>query len=284
MKEIALKEKDIEKLKKYPLERIMSTESVIYYYKNNQKEKSVLLKKLFRTEQESVERKEKTISDMQNSELSTYKELVIPKEIVLVQGIKSGFTIEEVTDSINLHFILKDQTVPTIKKIHILQKIGDLLKRTQSQEQSFFFGDLQDYNFLVDKEDNIYAVDLDSAATEENVPLETKYIAIDRKTHKVEKYKVTKETKAYPSKDVENFCYNTMVLNFLADTATHRLSYGDYYNYIEYLEEIGYPKEMMDIYRNHYIDKQNKMVVDMLEDLPKDLEEGNYKVYQNKRL
>ena len=280
MQEIALKESDISKLKKYPLDGIWSTESEILYYKKDKEwNKSTLIKKLFITEEKKVQRKIDTITAIHDSELSEYKELVLPEDIIVVGGVNSGFTIQEVIDSTNLALILKNRKIHDSVKIKILKKIGELLHRVHHQSQEFYFGDLQEFNLLVDKEGEIYVVDLDSSAVNRKTPLETKYIILDKKTHDVNKYKVNKASRSYPNKDSDIFCYNTMVLNYLAGRQITNLSYNEYYDYIEYLKKIGIPKGMIDIYINHYTDKDNESVSDYLDKIPS-VPRADYKVFQ----
>ena len=280
MQEISLTENYINRLKKYPLDGIFSTESVILYYKKDKDwNNSILIKKLYFTEEKKVQRKIDTITAIHDSELSQYKELVLPEKIIKIGGIKSGFTIPEVTNSINLSLILKDRKIHDNTKVELLKKIGELLKRVEHQKQEFYFGDLQEFNFLIDKLGNIYVVDLDSSAVTRKLPLETKYIIIDKKTHNVNKYKVNKATRSYPSKNTDIFCYNTMVLNYLAGRRITGLDYDEYYDYIEYLEDIGIPKQMIDIYINHYTDKDNEIVSDYLDEIPS-VPRADYKVYQ----
>ena len=269
MQEIALKESDISKLKKYPLDGIWSTESEILYYKKDKNwNKSILIKKLFFTEEKKVQRKIDTIKTIQNSELSEYKELVLPEDIIVVGGINSGFTIPEVTDSDNLALILKNKRIHDRDKLKILKKIGRLIHRVEEQSQEFYFGDVQEFNFLVDKDGNIYVIDLDSSAVNRKTPLETKYIIIDKKTHSVNKYKVNKAGRSYPSKNIDIFCYNTMILNYLAGRSVTNFTDNEYYEYIEYLKKIGIPKSMVDIYLNNYTDKDNELVFDYLDEIP----------------
>lgn len=280
MQEIALKESDISKLKKYPLDGIWSTESEILYYKRDKDwNTSTLIKKLYITENKKVQRKIDTITAIQDSELTEYKELVLPEDIIVVGGINSGFTIGEVIDSTNLALILKNKKIHDSVKIKILKKVGELLHKIQHQSQEFYFGDLQEFNLLVDKNGNIYVVDLDSSAVNRKTPLETKYIILDKKTHSVNKYKVNKAGRSYPSKNIDIFCYNTMVLNYLAGRQITNLSYNEYYEYIEYLKKIGIPKAMIDIYINHYTAKDNESVSDYLDKIPS-IPRADYKVYQ----
>lgn len=280
MQEIALKESDISKLKRYPLDGIWSTESEILYYKKDKDwNKSILIKKLFFTEEKKVQRKIDTIKTIQNSELSEYKELVLPEDIIVVGGINSGFTIPEVTNSDNLALILKNKRIHDRDKLKILKKIGRLIHRVEEQSQEFYFGDVQEFNFLVDKDGNIYVIDLDSSAVNRKTPLETKYIIIDKKTHSVNKYKVNKAGRSYPSKNIDIFCYNTMILNYLAGRSVTNFTDNEYYEYIEYLKKIGIPNSMIEIYLNHYTDKENELVFDYLDEIPS-VPRADYKVYQ----
>lgn len=280
MKEIALKESDISKLKKYPLDNIWSTESEILYYKKDKDwNKSTLIKKLFITEEKKVQRKIDTITSIHDSDLKEYEELVLPEEIITIGGINSGFTIPEVIDSTNLALLLKNRKIHDDTKIEILKKIGELIHRVESGKQEFYFGDVQEFNFLVDKEGKIYVIDLDSSAVNRKTPLETKYIIIDKKTHSVNKYKVNKAGRSYPSKNIDIFCYNTMVLNYLAGRSVTNFTDNEYYEYIDYLKKIGIPKSMIDIYLNNYTDKDNELVFDYLDEIPS-VPRADYKVFQ----
>ncbi|MBQ9019381.1 MAG: hypothetical protein IJ097_03650 [Bacilli bacterium] len=281
MNEIALKESDISKLKKYPLDGIWSTESIIYYYKKDTDMKSILLKKLFLTADKRVNRKIETINKIKESELSTYQELVVPDDIITVGGIKAGFTISEVENSINLHTYLENINISNKDKINVLKKIGKLVRKVQCQKQEFYFGDLQEFNFLIGNNNDIYVVDLDSSSVTRKKPLETKYIIMDKKTHIISKYKVNKATRSYPSINNDNYCYNTMVLNFLAGEYINRLDFFQYFDYLEYLYNVGIiPREMRDIYMNHYTDKTNELVLDYLDDIPNEIGRGCYNVYK----
>ena len=280
IEEISLKSSDIDKLKEYPLQDIFCTESQIYYYKMNNDRSNILLKKLFVTDEKRVNRKIETIETLQNSELSTYKELVIPDEVVSISGINSGFTIKEVNDCVNLSAFLKSKNVSDEDKIMVLEKIGHLLRKVQNQDQEFYFGDLQEFNFLVDSNNDIYVVDLDSSAVNRKKPLETKYIIIDKKTRDVPKYKVNSAGRCYPNHNIDTFCYNTMILNYLAGKDLHRLSYEEYYQYMEYLSYCGIPREMIEIFDNHYSNKDNENVVDYLDELRSDYCRANYNVYE----
>lgn len=281
MDEIALKESDLDKLKEYPLENVICSESNIFYYKKDFDTSNLLFKKLFLTNKKRVRRKIETIKKIRDSELSEYKELILPEEVVVIGGIKSGFTIREVENTTNLHIFLKDKNISNIRKINVLKKIGELLERVHKQKQEFYIVDVQDYNFLVDENDDIYVVDLDSSAVSRKTPLESKYISIDSKTRDIKKYKTNKLGRTYPNLNVDNYCYNTMVLNYLAGSPLHRLEYCDYFEYINYLKNIGIiPEQMLEIYINLYSDKYNEPVTEYLDLIPESINRGSIQVYR----
>ena len=280
IKEVSLKTNDVAKLKEYPLHDILCTESQIFYYKKDKNRNSILIKKLFNTDEKRVKRKVDTIETLQNSELSTYKELIIPEKVVSIGGVQSGFTIKEVTDCINLYKFLRSKTVSNEDKLLVLKKIGELLRKVQNQGQEFYFGDLQEYNFLVDSNNDIYVVDLDSSAVNRKKPLETKYIIVDKKTRGISKYKVNSAGRCYPNFNIDKFCYNTMILNYLAGKSTHRLNFEEFFQYMDYLNYCGIPKEMIDAFESHYTNKDNENIVDYLDLLKPDYKRADYKVYE----
>ena len=281
MREIALKEKELLKLKKYHLKNIVSTESYIYYYKKDKNFNNILLKKFHRTDQDIIERKERTIEAIQKSALKDYEELVIPKDIVTISGIKSGFTIKEVTNNTNLHIYLNDKKIKSEEKLEVLKKIGLLLKKTQHQNQEFYFSDLQDYNFLVDDNKNIYAVDLDSSAVRTDKPIACKYIVLYDKTRGLKKYKTNCNREVYPNHEVDNYCFNTMVLNFLSTTPINRLSFEEYSSYLDYLLETNMiSNNIYNILINQYTNKYTESIIDYFDEIKKETGRASYKVYE----
>ena len=71
-----------------------------------------------------------------------------------------------------------------------------------------------------------------------------------------------------------------MILNFLAGKSTHRLSYEEFFQYMDYLDYCGIPKEMIDAFDNHYTNKDNENIVDYIDLLRSDYRRANYDVYQ----
>ena len=280
MNRISLKGHEVDKLKQYPTGNVMSTESIIYYYKHYDS-KNLLIKKLFLTDKDIFKRKIDTIEDINNSELSNFEELVIPEDLVVVRGKKIGFTIREITDSTNLGFILDDPKVSIEKKILLLKKIGELLNKTMSCDKDFYINDLQPFNFLVDKDDNIRVVDLDSSATNSNNPLISFYMTLDNKTRQIDKYHVTADGLSYPDNNSDLFCYNMMILNTISGNKIHKLNFAEFYNYLFYLSSIGMNSDLINSFVTLYENKDNINPVDYLSNINKEsLYRSQYNVYK----
>lgn len=279
MKTISLTRSNISRLKPYPLDKVICSEAKIYYYKHD-KNNNVLLKKLYYTDNDYIQRKIDTLEEVQDSDIVNFNELVFPNAIVTVQGENIGFTINEVKDCVNLHLFLEDKRINSQIKIEVLKRIGKLLEKVQMANQEFYFGDLQSYNFLVNSNYDIFVVDLDSSATKTTDLLTSKYVVLDEKTRDTLKYNVNSEGKIHPSIDGDIFCYNTLVLNYLSGMLTHRLSFEEFYDYIDYLEDCHLPKGMTDAFLYQYSERKNESVFPYLADLPDDYGRVHYNVYK----
>lgn len=280
MDKICLTTSELSRLKRYPIGEIISTEGRIYYYKDLGPN-YLLIKKFYKTDPSILDYKVKTIEDINNSELSNFEELVITKDIVVVHGEQIGFTIEEITNSTNLGLILNNPKISIQKKIELLKKVGQLLKRTTSCDQEFYLSDLHPYNFLVDENENIRVIDLDSSATTSNKPLESYYISLDRKAESVDKYHILRNGLSYPNYNGDLLCYNMMILNTISNNKIHLINFNDYYDYIYYLYSIGMNEELIETFINLYSNKDNINPVDCLSDINNELlYRSNYNVYK----
>ena len=280
MDKICLTSSELNRLKRYPIGKIISTEGRIYYYKDLGPN-SLLIKRFYKIDQERLDHKIKTIEDINNSELSTFEELVIPKDIVVVHGEQIGFTIEEVSNSTNLGLILKNPKISMEKKIELLKKVGELLRKTMSCDKEFYISDLQPYNVLIDENEDIKVIDLDSSSTTSNKPLESYYISSDRKAESIDKYHVLKNGLSYPDYNSDLLCYNMMILNTLSNNKIHIIDFDEYYDYIQYLYSIGINPDLIESFITLYSNKDNINPVDYLSDIDKEsLYRSNYNVYK----
>ena len=280
MNKIFLSPNEVNRLKRYPTGKIMSTESRLYYYKQLGSN-FLLLKKFFKSRSGDFDRKIKTIDEINNSELSTIEELVIPKDVVIVQGENIGLTVEEIPNCKNLGSILNDSKIEVEKKLELLKKVGLLLKKTISSEQEFYISDLQPYNILIDENNNIRVIDLDSSATCSDDPIESYYLALDKKSRVIDKYHIDEGGNAYPDYNSDLLCYNYMILNTISNNRIHRLNFDEYYDYLYYLTSIGMNKDLIDSFITLYSYKDNINPVEYLDNIDREaLYRSNYNVYR----
>ena len=95
------------------------------------------------------------------------------------------------------------------------------------------------------------------------------------------KYRFNAHGIPYPDTNNDLLSYSTMILNTIADFKTGRLSISDYYNYLSYLDDIGFDDELLDIFVNLYTEKENVNPVDYLDTLKgNDLEKAKYIRYK----
>ncbi|MBQ1551366.1 MAG: hypothetical protein IIZ67_04605 [Bacilli bacterium] len=273
MKKIRLTQAELSRLTEYP-NVVLSTESKVYYYKRN-----ILLKKLYLTDDQTINRKVFTLESINDSELVDFEELVIPDKIAVAGGKNIGFTIKEVK-GITLQELL-NSNIPSSDKINLLRRVGEVLRKIESCDQEFYFNDLQGYNIIVDKNGELRFIDLDSSSVKKDDAVQSYYLNTDRKVVNMNKYRFNAHGIPYPDTNNDLLSYSTMILNTIADFKTGRLSISDYYNYLSYLDDIGFDDELLDIFVNLYSEKENVNPVDYLDTLKgKDLEKAKYIRYK----
>jgi hypothetical protein len=273
MKKIRLTQAELSRLTEYP-NVFLSTESKIYYYKRN-----LLLKKLYLTDDQTINRKVFTLESINDSELVDFEELVIPDKIAVAGGKNIGFTIKEVK-GITLQELL-NSNIPSSDKINLLRRVGEVLRKIESCDQEFYFNDLQGYNIIVDKNGELRFIDLDSSSVNKDNAVQSYYLNTDRKVVNMNKYRFNAHGIPYPDTNNDLLSYSTMILNTIADFKTGRLSISDYYNYLSYLDDLGFDDELLDIFVNLYTEKENVNPVDYLDTLKgNDLEKAKYIRYK----
>lgn len=295
METITLTKKQLNSLKLYHMEKeIMNTEAEIFildkgnwhYSKSN-----LLLKKLYMTDLLYMSNKLLTVSLLNSKKKEIgLDELVIPKHLVSSDNELIGFTIPHIKDSMNLGVFLKDLKVDISQKIKYLSKVGELLRKVKTIRDknilNFYFGDLHEYNFLLkEKEEKIYAVDLDSSYLNTNYPLPSHYLYTNNNISNFSnKYRANELGITYPTENSDLFCYNMMILNTIAHDKVSRLDMVDYFNYINYLEYLGFGRDLLKSFKRLYSNGNNINVSSFLDQIPIDKSgESLYKVYDLKR-
>lgn len=294
MKIRSYNEREFRKLKKFELHPSIShseCELFIIEDKEYWKKHHTLVKQFKQTSGEYFSNKLYTINSLiDNRDILGISELVLPSSLFAIDGEICGYTMPYIEKNINLGMLLNSQTVSLNKKIIALQKIGHLLEKLMKLdglEGSFYLGDIHEGNFIFDIEKGIYrAVDLDSCKIGNNNPSSAQYLSLNRKLEDF--------PNKYPIFNMDQFIsfyinnenttilsYIYMILNTISKVKVHNLSVEEYYNYLQYLKDKGFPSELIDMFARIYTQSKNKIDVEMLESIPvKDAKTFTYEAFK----
>lgn len=289
---ITLSKKQLENLERLQLEEEISNKEAIIYktttLPKHKVKKDSILKYVHIKNKESFANKLFTISLLSDyKEKIGIKELVIPETLVSVENEIVGFTMPEIKNATNLGLLLHDETVSIKKKLRLLKSVGELLNKTQNLEKygiHLYFNDLHEYNFLIDNDnENLYAIDLDSATMTTEYPQSSYYMMINKNLSSAnQKYKCNAYGISYPDHNTDLLCFNMMVIDTIANYKVSMLSLEDYYDYIGYLSTIGFEKEIIDAFVAIYTNKNNINVSNYFEQIPYDnLNKATYEEYKH---
>lgn len=155
------------------------------------------------------------------------------------------------------------------------------LEKSHAGNINFNFGDLHPYNILVNKE-GLHFIDLDSSYLGTGYPQPGFYVSVSKELEKLpKKYNQNEKGIVIPNDNSDLYCYNMMILEFIAKEKIYRLKEEELYDYLEYLREVGYCDKLLDSFQRLYTKANNinpYECIDTLDD--KLLGRGMYKVYE----
>ena len=293
MKIINLRMHQVRALKELPIERgVLNTEALMLVLNMKQaKSKSggrMVFKYLDAQDDDKVmARKMYTINMLNGSlEYASIKELIIPDYAVSVDGKIAGFAMPLVENHKNLGKVLNDYEIPLSSKLPYLIQLGKIVDKVERVEHESFrmqFGDLNEFNFVIDKDDKVKSVDLDSAYLGQDEPSNMAYYLLKNKylTDLKEKYKTTSSGIIIPTDNSDLYCLNMIVLNTLAKTDIFKEDISTYYLYLRHLADVGVDKELIRTFEKIYLPVDNQNPRNMLKELDPKLEKDmDYKVFK----
>lgn len=293
MEIINLRMHQLRSLQELPLETgIFNTEALMLILRKNQAKTKSGGRMLFKyldaqDDEKTMARKMYTINMLNGSEkYKSIEELIIPDYVVVVDGKIAGFAMPLIEKHKNLGRLLNDENLSLEIKLPYLEKLGEIINKVQRVEDESFkmqFGDLNEFNFIIDKDEQVKSVDLDSAYLGQDEPanmsyylLKNKYI-IDLK----DKYKTTSNGIVIPNDNSDLYCYNMILLNTLAKEDIFKKDIPTYYMYLNHLKDVGVDKELIKIFDKIYLPVRNENPTKLLETLnPKLEKEIDYKVFK----
>lgn len=191
------------------------------------------------------------------SELAQLHELVLPEEIVEIDGEVIGYTMEYVEGQ-----VLSEALKMCTSKMAFswFADIANVIERTSSLPFRFHIGDLHEENVMVDSKGNLRFIDIDGFAIDECKQNSCRHLALAGKDWLPSKYICFDDGTSYATKDSDLFCLVQMVLNYLM--AEKSLMYTNLFfdepaKYLSFLSQQGIPQIFIDMVNRVYAEETN---------------------------
>lgn len=280
---IYLRSRDVRKLSCLSLPKgVFNTEGLMLTLNRNYKTSNgnrVLFK--FLDEQESpriMNRKLDIVDYLHTSKYNNLDDLVIPEFQVMVDNEFAGFGMDLIESGRNLGHVINSSKVDFKRKKKYLKDLGDLIDKVDRVEDSckLYFGDLNEYNFVIDRDDNLRAIDLDSSyidgIEEITPPSMTFYLLKNYNLWALpNKYKRTNLGIVIPNTDSDLYSYLMIILSIIANHNMHEEDMSTFYQYLLFIEDNGVDPELVDMFRNVYSMKENENPRHLIERLDDNL-------------
>jgi len=209
-----------------------------------------------------MDRKKFTVVTLnQLEEYLAIRSLVIPDTLVYINGSLVGFSLPLIPEHKNVGKML-NSNIPFEEKRDYLKQIGDIIEKVQSVKDEKYrlqFGDLNEYNFIMNRKGTIKAVDLDSSYLGVGEPSDMVYYLLRNPyiRHIPDKYPTTIRLNIIPNDDTDLFCYNMMILKALSGEDFSPKSREVFDAYIDYLRTLDIPSEYIESLEVLYSNKPN---------------------------
>ncbi len=281
MQIINLTKRQFEKLKPLNLSsRVLNTEAQMYFmmHKDKWHQTPSVLKKFYHDNGKVFGNKLYTINALLDAkDIIGIEELVMPDSLVSINNELVGYAMPYIPNY-NLRELLEahENDISLQTKVSYLKEVGIILEkmkkvREYTNVKDFFLNDIHENNFILNTKTNkINAVDLDSAKIGNNLAFPSKYLSYVGPHTYVSKYVLDEnEIGGFYQVDenTEIYCYTIMILQFFYGDYMINMSVADFYVYLDYLAHIGVSKEIVDIFSNIFINKDNINPYEYLEEL-----------------
>ena len=276
MNTINISEKRLASLNALKLSKnILNTEGIIYdfNYRGNHK----VLKVLFNSNGIMFANKLYTVELLNHYHKYMPNSFLIPDNLASISGTVSGFTIPYF-EGFNLADILKNPKIDNKEKIYYLTKIGEVLNqlkniRNYTELNHLYINDLHEANILINPNNKeLKFIDLDSSKILNNCSFPSRYLSKNNflidKPHKY-LYNNAEDGTGHliANENSDLFCYNIIVLNFLYGENVIRMPLDEFYNYLNYLNDINVNKGLLDCFEKISIGCDNQNPIYYLDSL-----------------
>ncbi len=279
MEILNLRMHNLRKLKELPIEKgVFNTEALMLILKRNCLKGIIKEDRVFKyldAQEDEVVMSQKISSVMKlnsKNEYKTIENLVIPDIMVVVDNNIVGFAMPLIRNHKNIGAIINNKDIDTSIKLKYLKEIGTIIEKVHKTENNNFklnFGDLNEYNFILDSNGEVKVIDLDSSYTGDSNPVNCAYYLLKNKYLSMvnNKYKSTDKGIIIPSDDTDLYCYNMMILNAISGRSMFKEDINVYYDYLTYMKSIGIDKDLIDCFSKIYVPVNNSNPKDYLDNI-----------------
>lgn len=276
MESLNITKEELEKIQRISLNSIIHhSEGDLFFYNENGIIK--IVKKLYNPNGIYFSNKLYTINTLiDEKEKIDIPELIIPEKLLSIKEDVVGYLMPYIEGE-NLAVALKSDNISLEQKIDYLKQIGIILEkmsliRKKYSNIEFYLNDLHESNFVIDKQNKVHVVDLDSCSIMGNYPFGTKYLSsfsplnlFPNKYNNKLTYSCGGEF--IPNTNTDLYCYNIIILNFLFGFNMTSLSIEEFNYYVQYLTTINANEELVDAFSRLYSNHDNKNVWYLLDSL-----------------
>ena len=287
-KKIFLSRGDLETLERPSIPSSEATEGQFYFYNTEEGRKLLKIIGDKYNYYSKLSLKNAQILLQYSDVLSTFfPELVLPEQLLFLDEELEGFLMEFIEGE-NLMSFLNNPQVQFNKKINAFVSIGEVLERNKAIPDfpyKFNFGDLHEGNIIMNQEGKVRFVDTNGIQLNQSEIPNCKYVKMFRDDLLLfpKKYQQAATCEIIPSHDTDLFCYGIMLLNYISKSNISQTPFYKIEKYLQYLQDIGFPREFMQAFHKLYSSAPNENFKDYLTSLnPSLLDESSFKQYQKR--
>lgn len=260
MKELSVlnfSERELKKLPELQISRkIVNTEAKLYIYvsKNKWVKANDVVKLFYDNRSVSMANKVFVLGQLiQKSQTLSMPELVLPKHLVSVNHVISGYSMPWIQDNINLALLLQNPNVSLKSKMKYLKQIYKILstlkEKQKMDENPVYLGDIHEANFILNvTTQKVMAVDMDSAYFLGALAPTSKFLTFNDKLWDYpSKYPIDiRNDRHIPNDNTTILSFIYMLLNTLSGEKTYNWSIEQYYCYLDFLYQQNVHSELLD--------------------------------------
>lgn len=272
MEVINVSSKKLGSLRKLILPSEVSSECQLFHYNYRGDEK--IIKRLNCSEGIRFANKLYTLEALNINREYLTNNFVVPEFLLSVHKRIEGFAIKYV-EGTNLSKVLNDPRISIGEKKYYLKRVGQILEqmkqiRNYTPLTDFYIGDLHEDNFVINtSQKEVYVVDLDSCKISGNKVSPAKYLSPMALLNSTKgKYKLSEGGQDYMvDENTDIYCYIIMILNYLYNGRINNVELTEFYQFLNFLSDIGVDKELIDCFMRIISNRQNINPVDYIETL-----------------